>query len=148
MQQFVVPQFIDEESHILGPIAVRQFLIMLVVGFLVFLSYRLADTSLFIILTILFVVSGIVLAFVRINGRPFHYFLLNLIQTLQRPRLRVWRKEYGKQDQMAPEIINDASVSKVTTRRPPPTISRLAELSLVVDTGGIYHGDNAEKGNS
>ncbi|MFA5954834.1 MAG: PrgI family protein [Patescibacteria group bacterium] len=141
MQQFVVPQFIDEESHILGPISVRQFLIMLVVGFIIFLSYRLADFSLFLVLTFFSVIIGVTIAFVRVNGRPFHYFLLNLIQTLRRPRLRVWRKEFSKQDIEASIGSSVPAVASVVTHRTLPTTSRLAELSLVVDTGGIYRGD-------
>ncbi|KKS92044.1 MAG: hypothetical protein UV69_C0039G0006, partial [Parcubacteria group bacterium GW2011_GWE2_43_12] len=33
MQQFVVPQFIDVEDKIIGPITVRQFIIIMVGGF-------------------------------------------------------------------------------------------------------------------
>ena len=48
MQQFVVPQFIEVEDKILGPITVRQFLIMLIAGILIFIVYRFADTALFL----------------------------------------------------------------------------------------------------
>src|SRR3990167_9730282 len=92
MQQFVVPQFIDIEDKIIGPITTRQFIITLVTGFFIFLSYRLSDFSLFIVLTVIWSLIGGSLAFIRINGRPFHFFLLNLVQTLRRPRLRIWNK--------------------------------------------------------
>ncbi len=39
MQQFVVPQFIDVEDKILGPLTVRQFLIMLVSCLICFLGF-------------------------------------------------------------------------------------------------------------
>ena len=49
MQQFTVPQFIDVEDKILGPISVRQFLIMLGGGLFAFVAYKVADFALFIV---------------------------------------------------------------------------------------------------
>jgi len=141
MQQFVIPQFIDEEPHILGPITVRQFLLLLIAGFFIFLSYRLADTALFIVLTIVLLSVSLILAFVRVNGRPFHFFLLNLVQTLQRPRLRIWRKEVSKEE-IQDESKTPAPVPTVMVTKAPINRSRLAELSLLVDTGGAYAGND------
>ncbi|MFA7286135.1 MAG: PrgI family protein [Patescibacteria group bacterium] len=139
MQQFIIPQFIDEEPHILGPITVRQFLLLLIAGFFIFLSYRLADTALFIVLTIVLLIISITLAFVRVNGRPFHFFLLNLVQTLQRPRLRIWRKEVSREE-IQDESKMPVLVPTVIVAKAPISRSRLAELSLIVDTGGAYAG--------
>ena len=49
MQQFVVPQFIDVEDKVIGPVTVRQFLILLVGGGVLFIAYRLSDFTLFLI---------------------------------------------------------------------------------------------------
>src|SRR3989338_6179494 len=78
MEQFVVPQFIDVEDKIFGPITTRQFIILLVGGGIVFLAYRFGDLALFAV--ILAVVGGItfLFAFGKINGQLFHYFLLNI----------------------------------------------------------------------
>ena len=81
MKQFVVPQFIDVEDKIIGPVTTRQFLILLVGGLMLFIAYKLADTGLFVILLIIIGGFSLVLAFVKINGQAFHYFLLNIIQT-------------------------------------------------------------------
>src|SRR3990167_10294011 len=114
MQQFVVPQFIDIEDKIIGPITTRQFIILIVMGFFIFLSYRLSDFSLFVVLTVILVMVGGSLAFWRVNGRPFHFFLLNLIQTLRRPHLRVWNKRLttaevrGEMKAMMPSVVAKA----------------------------------------
>lgn len=141
MQQFVVPQFIDVEDKILGPITVRQFVIMLISGGFVFVAYKLSDFTLFLLEFVVISALGFTIAFVRINGRPIHYFLLNFIQTSQRPRLRIWQKKYSKielKNFQKKEIVTlptiDSSKNKVRA-------SRLAEMSLVVDTGGIYQGE-------
>src|SRR6056297_377391 len=90
MQQFVVPQFIQVEDKILGPITVRQFVILLVFVLIEFVTYKLADFGLFLIITLPLLIFTIVLAFVKINGKPFHFFLLNFIVTVKRSRIRVW----------------------------------------------------------
>lgn len=137
-QQYVVPQFIDVEDKIIGPITTRQFVILLVTFGTVFLIYRLLDFALFLVLGVPLLIAGVVLAFVRINGVPFHFFLLNLVQTYRRPGLRTWNK-----------TLNDAELRAILKRPPPPApevkirkeplaTNKLAELALIVNTGGVY----------
>src|SRR3989344_2105148 len=97
MQKYIVPQFIDVENKIMGPITVRQFATVAVGGVLVFAAYKLADFSLFLILTAIIIAVTAVVAFLKFNGLPFHIFLLNVVGTYKKPMLRVWLKEYVKQ---------------------------------------------------
>jgi len=141
MQQFTVPQFIDAEDKIIGPITTRQFIILLVMAGTLFLEYKLFDFSLFLTFGIVTVGIFFIFAFSKINGRPFHYFLLNLIQSLFMPRLRLWNKNFGKnldEIQFDAKNIIKAQPPAVKTRF---TSSRLAELSLIVDTRGAYSGE-------
>lgn len=138
MQQFVVPQFLDVESKIIGPLTVRQFLTFLCGAGLIFVVFKLASFWLAAIEGVfIFGLTG-VFAFLKINGRPFHYFLLNMIQTVRRPTLKIWNKEVRMQE---------IKKEKTQETRPPfipkkrLTVSRLNELSLVVDTGGAYRED-------
>ncbi|KPJ84785.1 hypothetical protein AMJ57_05495, partial [Parcubacteria bacterium SG8_24] len=82
---------------------------------------------------------GGTLAFFRVNGQPFHFFLLNLIQTFRRPMLRIWDKSLTDSElrQLAlkpPEVKVASRVKKELL-----TTSRLSELSLIVNTGGVYN---------
>ena len=146
MQQFVVPQFIDVEDKVIGPITVRQFIIMLVGAGLIFIAYKLADFALFLLEGITIAMITFVVAFIKVNGRPIHYFLLNFIQTSMRSRLRVWNRTYsdaelkGYSKEKAP-VLPTKIVTKNKVRA-----SRLAELSLIVDTGGIYEGEREPSG--
>ena len=141
MDQFTVPQFIDVEDKIFGPITTRQFIIMLTGGLLIFLAYRLADFLLFIFLLILLGGLTLILAFIKINGQAFHYFLLNLVQTLRRPSRRVWNKIYT--DSEIKEIM--AQREKVEVEEKPfakkVAHTKIRDLSLLVNTGGYYQGD-------
>jgi len=144
MQQFTVPQFIDVEDKIIGPVTVRQFIILIMAGFFLFLEYKLSDFALFILLAIPTVLVFATVAFVRINGMPFHYFILNFIQTFKKPKIRIWARsdevihtsqKNTKTDNVAPAVAHKA----------PATRSRLSELSLVVDTGGAYQSLNTNE---
>ncbi len=148
MQQFLVPQFIDVESKILGPITVRQFVIMIILMGLGFIYYKTLDFAGFLLAAIFSLVIGAAFGFLKVNGAPFHNFLLNVMQTLMRPSLRIWSKDTSlrsksnkeKNDQTDGDMINTIKVVKPTAR--PVTTTRLAELSLVVNTGGYYKGEN------
>ncbi|MBP9695168.1 MAG: PrgI family protein [Candidatus Magasanikbacteria bacterium] len=137
MQQFVVPQFIDVEDKIFGPITTRQFLILLVAGLIIFLAYRFGDFSLFVFVLAFVGGLSLVVAFAKINGQTFHYFLLNIIQTLRRPGLRVWRKEYSESE-LKFFIIPQSLVVTTNSQKKKVLPKRIRDLALVVNTGGFY----------
>jgi len=140
MQQFTVPQFIDVESKIIGPITTRQFLIFLGAAVIIGISYKIFDFSLFLTIgIIIFALAGI-FAFLKINGRPFHFFLLNFIQTLRRPSLRVWNHQLGFVE--SSETIKISKEERPSIEKEVYKSSRLADLALVVDTKGRYRGDD------
>lgn len=141
MQQFVVPQFIDVENKIFGPVTVRQFVIMLVAGFFIFLAYKLSDFTLFIVEAIVIVFIFGLFAFFKINGQPLHYFLLNFLQTLVKPKVRVWNKNVDKEQLKI--NIKTPSQPRLTpiSRKQFVSSTRLEELSLIIDTGGVYSGE-------
>lgn len=137
MQQFVVPQFIDVEDKIFGPVTTRQFLILLVAGGIIYVAYELADFALFILLTFLIGGFALILAFVKINGQPFHYFLLNLVQSLRRPPMRIWKKEYNSKDL---NFLRTQSFEAPEVEQARKQVKRehIRDLSLLVNTGGYY----------
>lgn len=140
--QFVVPQFLDVEAKIIGPITARQFSILLATLLAEFIVYRLFLSLLpLIAVGIPVLATGVVFAFGKVNGQPFHFIVLNMIQTLRKPHIRVWDK-----------ILSDAELrdrlKKEIVPLPPPPVrkarlekSRLSELSLIANTGGVYESD-------
>ncbi|HTM69016.1 MAG TPA: PrgI family protein [Candidatus Binatia bacterium] len=137
--RYVVPQFIDVEDKIIGPLTTRQFLILLVTTLIMFIEYKLADFGLFLLVGLTTFVIGGIFAFFRVNGQPFHFFLLNMIQTFRRPGLRIWNKEYTDGELM--DIIKKPPPPPppARIRKEPLAATKLTELSLVVNTGGVYN---------
>lgn len=138
MQQFVVPQFIEVEDKIFGPITTRQFLILLAAGTLIFLAYRFGDISLFIFTVVVVGGFSTLLAFVKVNGQNFHYVLLNIIQTLRKPSLRVWQKNYTKEELNYLRKLGAAKPEVKEVAVVPVKRERIRDLALLVNTGGFY----------
>ncbi len=148
-EKFVVPQFIDNEDKILGPITVRQFLICLFALLPIFILYKVLSFIVFIPAAL--AVAGLAgtFAFLKVNGQPFHIFAVNALQTSMRPTLRVWNRQldeaqiraYLKQERDALLRPQEAAVA----RKAAPTTRHLRDLSLMVNTGGVYnpHDDEA-----
>ncbi len=142
LAKYIVPQFIDVEDKIIGPITVRQFILILAAFLIGFLLYRFGSLLSLIAGGIIdFGIFG-TLAFAKINGRPIHFFLLNFVQTLLRPRLRIWNKEAYIM-QMHEKVKSDIEEKPKLSiaRKEPVTGSRLSDLTLIVNTGGMYAGE-------
>lgn len=138
MKQFVVPQFIDAEDRIMGPITIRQF-ILGVVGFIIeIVALRYGDVGLFILISFFVIPAVFLFGFVKVYGYPFHSFLLNVATTLKKPQLRVWNKIV--RDEVVKEEPIKNGLEKIPSKGPLAT-SRLAELSLIADTHGKYKGE-------
>ncbi len=156
MDQITVPQFIESEDKILGPITVRQFGILFVGGILIFIAYKLFDFAVFIFVGLLILVTFGLLAFFKVNGRPVHYFLFNVGETMQRPSLRVWRRDVDRSTVSAIkaeqreymrifEEEKQAIADDVVTKKPRASEQRLSEIALLVDTGGAYRPEHEDK---
>lgn len=143
MLQFTVPQFIDIEDKIIGAITVRQFVILLVAMVFIAASFKIFSLTPFILISIFILAIAIIIAFVKINGAAFHFFILNIIQTFKKPRLRVWRKDDTLEGAM--EFTVPSKPVEVAPIHHPYSASRLSELSLIVDTKGSYQGESDDE---
>src|SRR3990167_10812319 len=95
MEQVTVPQFIDNEDKIMGPITVRQFAIVFVDGLLIFAAYKIFPLTFFIPIGLGLALLGGIIGFLKINGQAFHFFILNLVSAMMHSSLMVWRKEFN-----------------------------------------------------
>lgn len=145
--KFIVPQFIESEDKILGPITVRQFILSLITVFIIFIEYKILTFAPFIVATIITAGIGGVFGFMKVNGQPFHIFFLNFVQTLSRPALRVWDKQ--PTDAELRKIVKPQTIAEPEGEKPRrkarPGSSHLRDLSLTVNTGGVYEAEEEVK---
>lgn len=138
MNNFVIPQFIDTEDKILGSITVRQFLTCTIGGLIIFIAFKLSDFWMFIFEAIILFLITVLFAFIKINGKLFHNFLIDVIVYLfKTPRFAVWQKKESVVKIQEQPIKKDDYVFKPKSF--PKT--KLSEISLIIDTGGAYVGE-------
>jgi hypothetical protein len=141
-QQFVVPQFIDVEDKIIGPITTRQFLIIMGTTLILFVLYKVLRFVYFAATGLPIAGIAATFAFARVNGAPFHLFFLNILQTSKRPKTRVWYKDTNDAELRALMSAAPAAPAKSEPVKEAVSTSRLQELTLVANTGGVYNPDD------
>lgn len=90
--QFQVPQFIETEDKIVGPLTLRQFLYIGAAGLLSFLLFFVLKIWLWFMITAVFGTLASALAFIKYNGRPMHVIILSALKYLWQPRFYLWKR--------------------------------------------------------
>lgn len=92
--QYPVPQFTEVEDKIIGPLTLRQFLIILCTGGLVFFMYSVSkDLVITAFSALIFGIPGVILAFAPFNGRPMYRSIPVFVAFVNNPKVLVFRKE-------------------------------------------------------
>ncbi|MDP2926523.1 MAG: hypothetical protein Q8N65_00040 [bacterium] len=138
--RFQVPQFIERETRVAGPITFRQFVMLGIMGALIILLYfaliKVSFMAFIFISTILFV-STLALAFLRVGGRSLPTVLGNFFSFFISPKVYLWKKK-----ELSPRIIWKRVEESHGPVRPKPIApelkmfekSRLRQMSTNIDT--------------
>lgn len=89
--QFQVPQFLDVEDKIFGPLTLKQFLYVAGAGGVSFMLFFALEEWLWLICTVIVGIIAITLAFVKFNGRPAIYMFLSALKYAWFPKLYLWQ---------------------------------------------------------
>lgn len=93
MAQYPVPQFIERETRLVGPLTGRQLIIFGVVAFILFVLYFLVPTFVLILVGTVLISAAISLAFIRVNNRPLSDVLFSFLNYFFKPRVYIWQKK-------------------------------------------------------
>ncbi len=91
--QFNVPQFVEVEDKIFGPLTLKQFLMLLGGGLILLFAWFLFKLWFVVVLAIPIALFLVAVIFVKINGRPFMSFLAAWIRYLSNPRTYIWKRK-------------------------------------------------------
>ena len=99
MQQYKVPQNIDLEDKIVGPFTMKQFGYLMAGGALVYAIYQVFlpyenGTIYAVILGAPVAILVVCLTFIKVNDRPFEYFILSLFKFIFNPKKMIWQRGY------------------------------------------------------
>lgn len=91
------------EDKIVGPFTMKQFLYLLVCGAIIYAWWNYLQNNYvnfsieFAVVAIPVGLLGFALALVKINDRPFEYFILNLLRFLISPKQRKWQEGFREE---------------------------------------------------
>lgn len=91
--QFKVPQFIEIEDKIIGPLTLKQFLYLGGGAMFLFILWFFLTLGAFILAALPVAGVSLALAFYKVNGRPLINVLGAMVRYFTKPRLYLWRKK-------------------------------------------------------
>lgn len=135
MKQFQVPQFIDVEDKILGPITMRQFFIMLIPMGAGILLYFLLRLWLVVIIEIPLICGCALFAFYRPYGMRFSRFFGAFLSYSLKPRMFIWKRE----ERARVVFTGDKATAQAgEAKKQPAAHGGLKAKRSGIETGSVY----------
>ncbi|MFA6494777.1 MAG: PrgI family protein [Candidatus Paceibacterota bacterium] len=92
MAQFEVPQFIDTESKIVGPLTIKQFGFVATSALACFFLYFTLALWAWIPVAIILMGAGASFAFIKINERPLYMLTIYAVEFFWGPKVFLWKR--------------------------------------------------------
>ena len=121
--RFEVPQFIEVEDKIFGPLTLKQFIYVAGGAGAVAILYIFLPFFIFLLLAPLVGAFAVGLAFIPVNKRPMSIFLESMVRYFGSSRLYLWKK--GARTPIPTK--KEGAASKLYT--PPSAQNTIASLS-------------------
>jgi len=94
--QFQVPQYVDVEDKIFGPLTVKQFIYLAGAAGIIFVLNSFLPFIFALLLGGPIIALGVALAFYKVNNRPFIHVVEAAFKFILGSRLYLWKKEQRK----------------------------------------------------
>jgi len=91
--RFQVPQFIEVESKLFGPLTIKQFIYLAGGIGLIFLLYVFLPLFLAVLFGIPILIFSLALAFYKVNNQPFVKVMENALNFFLSTRVYTWKKK-------------------------------------------------------
>ncbi len=134
MTQYQVPQFIDIEDRIIGPLTLKQFIYLAFAAAILFVFWFLFKFYIWIVVALPITALALAFAFLKINDRPFAYFFIAAVSYFTKPKLYIFRTvlEEPRKEKIIKEVIPKSPAPEAEEK---VTRSTLKELALSLDIG-------------
>lgn len=129
--RFQVPQFIDIEDKIFGPFTFFQFAFLIGGGGIIFVLYKIMPLIIGIFLILPVAGLTVCLVFVKINNKPFVYYLQASINYLISSKLYVWKQRLVKKTDK--KEVDDIQIPTTISNVPILSENKLKDLSWSLD---------------
>ncbi len=128
--QFKVPQFIDIEDKIFGPFTFREFVFLIGGGGMAYVLYKLLPFLIAILFIIPVIGLTMCLVFVKVNGKPFLFYVEAFFNYIVSSKLYIWKQRLLKKSvDQEDDVPTRTKISNV----PMLSENRLKDLSWSLD---------------
>ncbi|MDD4351403.1 MAG: PrgI family protein [Candidatus Gracilibacteria bacterium] len=141
--QYKVPQNVQREDTIIGPLTIKQTIIAVCGGGISWLLWKLIEAPLSYPFVLGVVAITIAVVFIKIQGLTFLQYLGALILLLLRPRSRSWQKGSGEiwlsgkdMEELARIRSERAKKQRAKLEKDTSKLGQLDELAKILDTRG------------
>jgi len=126
--RYQVPQFIEIEDKIFGPLTFKQFVYLIGAAGFTFLIFRTLSFFFAFLVSAPIVALGLALAFYKVNNKPFIFTLEAAVKYTLGGKLYIWKKEERKKKEIRTnkDISNKVSVPKLSS-------SKLGDIAWELD---------------
>ena len=128
--QFKVPQFIDVEDKLFGPLTFRQFVYIVGGAGIIYVLYKLLPLWISIFLILPVAVLSVLLVFYKINEKPFIYYLEAGFNYFTSGKLYIWKQRLIKPGDKNKE---EESAVPIVSVLPMTTTDKIKDLSWSLD---------------
>jgi hypothetical protein len=141
--RFQVPQFIEVEDKIFGPLTLKQFIYLAGGAGLAFVIYVFVKNLFFSLIPIVAVLAiSATLAFYKVNNRPFINIMESAFKYFFSGKLYIWKKAEGNQPQDTATALKEAR-NYASIMVPKIADSKLKDLTWSLDIKeSIYSNKN------
>lgn len=134
---YSVPQFIEVEDKIIGPLTMRQFLWLLAGGGIVFILYFMLKFGIWLFLSILTGIVFVALAFFKVYNMPLVSFLGSFIRFSLMPQIFLWRrKQEGPLREVPEKVVFEDALQAPLPQKPRPAQGKIRALAWQLDIRG------------
>lgn len=126
---FNIPQFIDKEDKLVGPLTARQLGWLIGGAVVAFVFWTFLEKTVFIIIATIIAGISCLLAFYQPNGQPLINFVLSSFSFLSSPKMYVWKRVSKKEV----EKIITTEKTEVIIPKKALSAQKIEELSRVLD---------------
>jgi len=143
--RFQVPQFIEVEDKIFGPLTLKQFIFMAGGAGLSFVVYAFLNNVLLASVPIIIIMAiSSALAFYRVNNRPFINVVESAFKYWVGTKLYIWKKEEKPRPKDTTTAIRDAK-NYAGIMVPKISDSKLKDLSWSLDIKESIYSNKRQK---
>jgi len=101
---YEVPRLAEEEAKIIGPLNIKQFVILVGVFLACAFMFFLFKTTTAIIISVVIAILTLFITFGKIGNRPITSILTNIIKQIWNPSLYIFKKKEPTIKELYPEI--------------------------------------------